>query len=463
MNKKKPAGYDKSRDMEEATLATLSSYERLKKPKSPTEVPEGDVTIVFTDVQGSTSMWEANHVAMKEALDLHDSIVRKCYSNLNGYEITTEGDAFQLAFKHPLDAFKFAMRCQIDLYRANWSSEILSLKEAADLENGTFRGFRVRIAIHHGPTRSKFHDMTGRIYYEGATVGITKAVEKMCHGGQILTTMETWRAVSGMAERQLGSPQVLDCGEHLLLRSKKKDSNTSTISKQILQLLPRKFAYDYFTARGRRPSDSRNKKDAIIGRKFPPLITKGQTSASFYDAPYSNGKVTIVFINTVNRDDENLSDRVKEKNSTKLAKIIRSVLIIGDNPGYECQEDKGSWMLAFHRIVDGVSFGLNLQERIESAPLHVKVGIHSGPFTSMGPHAVTGRADYFGPIVNRAARVTSATESNNVFVGMAVESGEVIVPPDFGSFIHLKFVAKQQLKGVTTDMALFSCSRITKQ
>ena len=123
---------------------TLSSYERLKRPNTPTEVPEGDVTIVYTDIQGSTAMWEANPAAMKEALDLHDRIIRKCYSNQNGYEITTEGDAFQLAFNHPLDAFKFALRCQIDLYKANWSPEILKLKTALDTENESSRGFRVR-------------------------------------------------------------------------------------------------------------------------------------------------------------------------------------------------------------------------------------------------------------------------------------------------------------------------------
>lgn len=318
-----------------------------------------------------------------------------------------------------------------------------------------------RIAIHHGRTRSKTHNITGRVYYEGETVGITKAVERMCHGGQILTTMDTWKAVSGMAERQLGSPQIIDCGEHLLLRSKKKDGDIKNVSKQILQLVPRKFAYNYFAERGRKPGDPNIDKSSIRGRKFSPLKTKGKLRASFFDAPYTNGKVTIAFIHTVNRDDENLSDRVRDKNSATLSKIVRSLLTCRDCPGYECQEDNGSWMLAFHKIVDAVSFSLNLQKKLQEAPIHVKVGIHCGPYTSMGPHAVTGRADYFGPIVNRAARVTSATPIDHVCVGMAIDSGEVIVPPDFGSLIHLKYVGKERLKGVTTDIALFVCSRHT--
>jgi hypothetical protein len=62
--------------------------------------------------------------------------------------------------------------------------------------------------------------MTGRTVYSGKAVDIAKTVEGMCHGGQILTTMETWKAVSSMAEIYLGHPQVLDLGEHLLFETK---------------------------------------------------------------------------------------------------------------------------------------------------------------------------------------------------------------------------------------------------
>lgn len=196
------------------------------------------------------------------------------------------------------------------------------------------------------------------------------------------------------------------------------------------------------------------------GRQFPPLITKGQLSASFHDAPFSNSKATIVFVYTVNRNDVDLSDRVRDKNSATLSKIVRNLLVRGDPPGYECQQDNGSWMLAFHKTVHAVSFGLNLLETISSAPLQVKVGIHTGTFTSMGPHAVTGRADYFGPIVNRAARVAAMADESSSVLGLPVESGEVIVPPDFGSSVNVKYIGQQKLKGVSVVMALFSCHKL---
>eukprot|EP00957_Ditylum_brightwellii_P166135 12648461-Ditylum_brightwellii.AAC.1 len=76
------------------------------------QAPEGDVTIVFTDLQGSTTLWETHPPAMKAAVDLHDKIIRRCYGEHSGYEITTEGDAFQLAFQHPIDALAFALKTQ---------------------------------------------------------------------------------------------------------------------------------------------------------------------------------------------------------------------------------------------------------------------------------------------------------------------------------------------------------------
>ena len=76
-------------------------------------------------------------------------------------------------------------------------------------------------------------------------------------------------------------------------------------------------------------------------------------------------------------------------------------------PGYECQEDKGSWMLAFDRIESGIKFGLALNENVQKRSdlcgdvdkkRLFKIGIHWGSFLSMGPHTITGHADYFGPI-----------------------------------------------------------------
>ncbi len=384
-------------------------------------IPEGRVTIVYTDVQGSTSLWEADPYSMKKATDIHDSIIRKCYSEHGGYEISTEGDSFNLAFQHPADAIGFALRAQLLLHRARWPMALLHRPEMCENEKLKFRGFRVRMGMHHGPTTLRVHETTGRTIYQGEAVNVAKAIEKMCHGGQILTTVETWRSLSGMAEKFLGSPQVLDCGEHVLFDPKKimkmngsgGGTSSSTkrnaktkqrvVSKRIVQLVPNSLSYDFFAARSWQ--EENHPPVRVCGRVFPPLLSHGQLSTSFFNAPYVGNRVAMVFVYTHKMD--KVTDRERKKNYKILAQYVRSHLMRLYPPGYECQEQKGSWMLAFDRIENGIKFGLDLKEDvIKNSKLNgdinkeitFRIGIVWGPFLSMGPHTVSGHADYFGPI-----------------------------------------------------------------
>jgi len=468
---------------DDMTMATMSTKANALRPSSMNRAkdmsaPSGEVTIVYTDVQGSTSLWESCPSAMKEAQDIHDIIMRQCYSDHKGYEITTEGDAFNLAFQHPVDALAFALQCQQKLYQADWPKGILDHPDGKDEPNLKFRGFRVRFGIHHGPTTSRIHENTGRTVYVGEGVKIAKSIEGMCHGGQILTSMETWKAVSGMAERYLGRPQVLDCGEHLLFESKvpnpDNDGYTTTrYSRRIMQLVPTDLAFDFFEARGRRdvpneeggPAGYEIKDSSLVnGRLFPPLISKRQLTTSFLNAPYANGRVTICFVYTVGLGD-NPDNRVP--NLKKLAKHLRKQLLMLNPPGYECQEDAGCWMLAFDRMAHAVTFGLNLKASLSNLDLlgnvdyenMFKVGILSGPFTAMGPHKTTGMADYFGPIVNRAARVASNCEPGQICVGIALVNGVTADPPDFGPTINVTLLEIKKLKGITIDVAIFRCTK----
>jgi hypothetical protein len=60
--------------------------------------PTGRVTLAFTDVQGSTALWERNPEAMRLALELHFKILRDALASTGGYEVKTEGDAMMAAF-----------------------------------------------------------------------------------------------------------------------------------------------------------------------------------------------------------------------------------------------------------------------------------------------------------------------------------------------------------------------------
>jgi class 3 adenylate cyclase len=351
--------------------------------KENVKIPKGKVSIVITDIQGSTRMWEQNAPAMKDALDIHDAIIRKCYAKQSGYEITTEGDSFHLAFHHPLDALSFCLDCQQCLYNADWSDDILELSNAKFIPEQLVRGLRVRMGVHCGPSTSDIHEVTRRIYYNGEALELAKSMERASYGGQIITNVETWREVSGMAERYLGKPQVLDLGVHEL-----EGKGETIYTRSLVQLVPKQYAFDYCTFRGTALNRDDQRPE---GRTFPPPKTAAQTCAAFFDAPYLNNKVTMIFVNTT-LVEEAINKQDIPKYSKNLAKIIRGLLIRTNPPGYECQEDNGNWMLAFHSLETAILFGLNLVARIKIArfPLLSKIGVQSGTFTSMGPHAITG-------------------------------------------------------------------------
>ena len=68
----------------------------LRNEQSSIPPPEGEVTLVFTDVQSSTLQWEHRPEAMAASLVIHNQIMRKLITKHKGYEVKTEGDAFMV-------------------------------------------------------------------------------------------------------------------------------------------------------------------------------------------------------------------------------------------------------------------------------------------------------------------------------------------------------------------------------
>jgi class 3 adenylate cyclase len=108
--------------------------------------PTGTVTFLFTDIEGSTRMWERNPQAMQAALARHDEILRGATEQHGGYVFKTVGDAFCCAFPTAPDALEAALDGQWLLLKERWA------------ESGPLR---VRMALHMGAAEERDGDYFG--------------------------------------------------------------------------------------------------------------------------------------------------------------------------------------------------------------------------------------------------------------------------------------------------------------
>jgi class 3 adenylate cyclase len=249
-------------------------------------IPTGDLTIVCIDIQGSESLREELPHDWIEAHDVYDIIIRRSYADYDGYEISSRGSPFNLAFQDPVDALALALEVQVKLYNYDsWPAGILKYPDAKDEPALKFKGIRAKIGMHCGLVDIQADALTGEQVYVGDAVEVAKEVGSLCHGGQILITSETWNATTGRCQ---GRPQVMDCGEHFLFEAQCISGQTKKVCKHLLQLVPYGMAFNFGAVRGRIESKTSEvtikNASSAYGRLFPPVPSKKQLSTSFLNA-----------------------------------------------------------------------------------------------------------------------------------------------------------------------------------
>ena len=98
-------------------------------------VPSGMVTLLFTDIEGSIGLWEADPEAMAEASGRHNRIVREQIEVAGGRVFKTVGDAFRAVFADPAAALAAAVAVQQAAGTEPWPGGL---------------PVRVRMALHSG-------------------------------------------------------------------------------------------------------------------------------------------------------------------------------------------------------------------------------------------------------------------------------------------------------------------------
>ena len=101
---------------------------------------------LFTDIEGSTKLWERHPEAMADALARHDAILTGCITSNGGTVFKTVGDAFCAVFPTTLSAVAAALDAQRTLRSEPWG-------ETGEL--------RVRMAVHSGTAIERADDFFG--------------------------------------------------------------------------------------------------------------------------------------------------------------------------------------------------------------------------------------------------------------------------------------------------------------
>ncbi|MGZ3460986.1 MAG: ATP-binding protein, partial [Archangium sp.] len=178
--------------------------------------PTGTVALVFTDVQGSTRLWERCSAGMRAALDVHDEVLRSLLEAHGGYEVKTQGDSFMVAFGSAVEAVRWCLEAQRELLCAPWPPELLGEPDAAEQVGpqgmAVHRGLRVRMGVHLGEPECRVDERTGQADYFGRMVNVAARVASAGHGGQVLVSAAAWARVEGALEA-LGGPVVRPLGD----------------------------------------------------------------------------------------------------------------------------------------------------------------------------------------------------------------------------------------------------------
>lgn len=125
--------------------------------------------LVFTDIEGSSGLWEAHPRTFVNALNEHNRILADACARHGGRVVKEEGDAFFLAFPDAGSALRFAIEAQNELAECEWSSHGLD-------------GLLVRIGLHIGSAWQRGEDLWGPEVNRAA---------RICdagHGGQLLAS-----------------------------------------------------------------------------------------------------------------------------------------------------------------------------------------------------------------------------------------------------------------------------------
>jgi predicted ATPase/class 3 adenylate cyclase len=194
-------------------------------------------TFVFTDVEGSTRLWERAPEAMRPALERHDAILHRAITDAGGEVVKTTGDGLMAVFGAPASALTAAIAAQQAFHVERWP-------DACQI--------RVRMGVHTGEAATRGGD------FFGPAVNRAARVMAAGHGGQVLLSGATASLVAGTLPART---TLRDLGEHRLKDLERPERLYQLVHPDLAAEFPPLATLD------RRPNNLPTQASAFVGRE----------------------------------------------------------------------------------------------------------------------------------------------------------------------------------------------------
>jgi class 3 adenylate cyclase len=340
------------------------------------ELPSGTLTVMHTDIEGSTPLTLALGDRYPEVLARHCSLLRAAFAAHEGREVGTQGDSFFVVFHRATQAVAAAVAIQHALAAEGWP------------EGGAVR---VRIGMHTGEPIRTPEGYTGLDVIRGARI------KEAGHGGQVLLSKSTAALIE---DALIGGLSLRDLGAHRLKGLPRPE--------RIFQLIIPDL-----------PSD------------FPPLQsldTHGRIRPGL--AP---GRVltTVLFVDLVGAMERIvvLGDRRWLALQAQYTALVRQELA---HYGGEEINVVGDQILAvFDGAAAAIRCGCAIRDAVQGLGMAVRVGIHAGEVES-DDRTMSGITVFTG------VRISAAAQPGELLVSNAVKelvTGSGIPFTDRGTYI----------------------------
>ncbi|WP_410875982.1 adenylate/guanylate cyclase domain-containing protein [Nocardia sp. A7] len=169
------------------SIEDLAGWAKVERPDLARLTPDGNVVIMFSDIEQSTALNERlGDRAWVKLLDRHHRLVERCVQAHGGHVVKNQGDGYMIAFADPEQAVGCGLAIQAALQKDAESSR-------AETD------FRVRIGIHMGTSVRRGDDLFGR------NVAMAARVTAQAEGGEVLLSEPVLEAIGSPPNLAIGA------------------------------------------------------------------------------------------------------------------------------------------------------------------------------------------------------------------------------------------------------------------